>query len=312
MKWIKKGLIIGRDIGVNWSKGRAICPIPELISDNKLRIYFSTLDKQGRSTPIFIETNPETPEKIDFISDEPVLDLGRLGTFDDNGILVSSIVTLENRQYLYYIGWNPKKTVSYSLAIGLAISENVSKFKKISEGPILDRSIDETIFNTAPCVIYKNGFWQMWYVSCHSWRIVNDWPEPFYNVKYAVSNDGINWKRTGIVSINNDEFSEAVGKPHVYIENGIYKMIYSYRNSMNYRVDKEKSYRLGYAESFDGICWKRLDEHVGIKFSDEGWDSIMMEYASSYVFKGKRYLLYNGNGFGETGFGYAIMNLDND
>ncbi|GAI85323.1 unnamed protein product, partial [marine sediment metagenome] len=31
------------------------------------------------------------------------------------------------------------------------------------------------------------------------------------------------------------------------------------------------------------------------------------EYASTYVFNNKRYMLYNGNGFGESGFGYAVL-----
>ena len=84
-------------------------------------------------------------------------------------------------------------------------------------------------------------------------------------------------------------------------------MIYSYRNSLNYRTDPQNSYRLGYAESSDGENWKRMDDKLGIGFSEDGWDSIMMEYASSYVFNNKRYLVYNGNGFGETGFGYAVL-----
>ncbi len=86
-------------------------------------------------------------------------------------------------------------------------------------------------------------------------------------------------------------------------------MIYSYRSSINYRTNPATSYRLGYAESLDGIKWERLDDRVGIGLSNSGWDSLMMEYASSYVFKGNRYLVYNGNGFGESGFGYAVRQI---
>ena len=111
-------------------------------------------------------------------------------------------------KYLYYIGWTPQKTVSYRLSIGLAISEDGGvSFKKVSHGPILDRSIDEPFFNTAPCVIKEDDLWKMWYVSCTGWKIIKDWPEPFYNVKYAVSNDGIHWKKTQITCIDYDDFN---------------------------------------------------------------------------------------------------------
>lgn len=307
MKWTKIGLIQGERIDVPWSSGRAIVPIPELIEEDLLRIYFSTLDESGRSRPIYIEVNPNDPEHIVHTAQEPILPLGELGTFDDNGITVSSIVHFEDKKYLYYIGWNPQKTVSYKLAIGLAISVNGGPFEKVSNGPILDRDIEEPYFNTAPWVIKDETGWKMWYVSCYGWKVVNEWPEPVYNIKYATSDDGINWKRHGI-AILHDEFAEAIGKPTVFIEENMYKMIYSYRNSVDYRTNPTKSYRLGYAESIDGLNWDRKDDEIGISRSKGGWDSVMMEYAATYVINQKRYMLYNGNGFGATGIGLAVLN----
>ncbi|MBC7525082.1 MAG: hypothetical protein H7239_11665 [Flavobacterium sp.] len=308
MNWIKKGLIYVPNKDFDWQQDRAIAPVCDLISDNVLRIYFSSRDMKGRSTPIYLDTNPEFPEKIISICGNPILNFGPQGSFDDNGILSSSIVNNGNDKYLYYVGWNPRVNVSYHLSIGLAISKNGGDFEKYSDGPILDRSPKEPFFNTAPFVLKESeDDWKMWYVSCTGWKMINNYPEPLYNVKFAQSNDGINWKREAIVAIETDVFAEAVGKPFVFKEDGIYKMIYSYRNSVEYRTNPEKSYRLGYAESENGINWVRKDNLIGIKFSSDGWDSIMMEYASSYIFKGKRYLIYNGNGFGESGFGYAIL-----
>tara|TARA_B100002051_G_C16666339_1_gene601938 strand:- start:683 stop:1345 length:663 start_codon:yes stop_codon:yes gene_type:complete len=217
-------------------------------------------------------------------------------------------VNKNNIKYLYYIGWNTQKTVSYRLSIGLATSKDGGHtFNKISNGPILDRSIDEPFFNTAPYVIKESDLWRMWYVSCTGWEVIHDWPEPFYNIKYAESNDGINWKRTKITCIDYDNFTQAIGKPCVYKENGVYKMFYSFRSATDYRIDKSRSYRLGYAESNDGIKWIRKDKKMGMNFSDDGWDSLMNEYCSTYNFKDCRYLIYNGNGFGESGFGYSIL-----
>lgn len=307
MKWEKQGLIFVPNNNLTWMKSHASHPVCDLVDNHTVRIYFASRDSQGRSRPTFIEVDAGNPKKIKYMHNKPILELGKLGTFDDNGIMPSWLVNDGGKKLLYYIGWNPQKTVSYRLATGLAISQDGKEFKKFSEGPIRDRSMDEPYFNVATCVIKEDGLWKMWYVSCTGWKIINDWPEPFYHIKYTVSEDGINWNKPGIICIDYDDFTEAIGKPFVYKEKGIYKMIYSYRKATNYRTDRNNSYRLGYAESSDGVKWVRKDDEVGIELSDEGWDSIMMEYCTSYVYDGKRYLIYNGNGFGKSGFGYAVL-----
>jgi hypothetical protein len=92
----------------------------------------------------------------------------------------------------------------------------------------------------------------------------------------------------------------------VFKENDEYKMIYSYRHVSAYRTDPKSAYRLGYAESADGVLWQRRDDEIGIERSESGWDSQMMEYSSVSQTKDHLLMLYNGNGFGRSGFGYAI------
>ena len=36
----------------------------------------------------------------------------------------------------------------------------------------------------------------------------------------------------------------------------------------------------------------------------------MMEYPFVYEHRGVKHMLYNGNGFGETGIGYAVLEED--
>lgn len=190
---------------------------------------------------------------------------------------------------------------------GLAISDDSGKsFQKVSEGPIADRSELDPYFNTAPSVLREGNKWQMWYVSCTGWEDDGNTLEPRYHVKYAHSSDGISWKTTGHVCIDHDQRSEAIGRPCVYKEGGVYKMLYSYRGLRNYRHDPTQSYRLGYAESPDGLSWTRRDEDVGIEPSTTGWDSEMIEYCWIGQYEGQTYLFYNGNGFGKTGFGFAV------
>ena len=65
---------------------------------------------------------------------------------------------------------------------------------------------------------------------------------------------------------------------------------------------------MGYAESLDGKSWTRKDELVGIDKSDDpnAFDYLMIDYAHCRIINGKKYLFYNGNGFGASGLGYAV------
>ena len=308
MNWEKKGLIFCPDNNFEWMKGQAKIPFAQKYDDQTVRIYFCSSDQFGQSHPTFIDADINAPENILFINPKPLLELGSLGTFDESGILPSWIIDHDEKKFMYYIGYNLQATVAYRLSIGLAISEDGGNtFYKYSQGPICERGKDEPFFNTAPCVMIDEDGWKMWYVSCTGWDIINGHPEPYYNIKYAVSEDGINWIKTNKVCIGYDEFTQAIGRPCVLKENGIYKMYYSHRNAHNYRIDRNRSYRIGYAESENGIDWVRMDDKVGIEKSETGWDSEMIEYCHLYQNKGKKFLLYNGNGFGKSGFGYAVL-----
>jgi hypothetical protein len=307
MKWVKKGLVFAPDRQFDWMVSHAAVPVADDLSKDELRLYFGTRDARGRSQLARIDVAADAPHSVHRVHDRPVLPLGNPGTFDDNGIMPASMVSYDGRKYLYYIGWNPQVTVPYRLAIGLAVSEDDGRtFVKASEGPVADRGFEEPYFNTAPSVLVDGRVWRMWYVSCTGWVVVDGRPEPRYHIKYAESADGVRWRKTGRVCIDYDERTEAIGRPCVYREDGAYRMLYSYRSIRAYRTDPAQSYRLGYAESADGLSWTRRDDEVGIGRSADGWDSEMIEYATVHDHGHERYLFYNGNGFGRTGVGYAV------
>ena len=302
MKWIKKGLIIEPKGQFEWMHTHAQLPFAERIGEVLYRIYFSGRDKLNRSQIGYIEVNINEPHKILYITEKPILELGSLGCFDDNGVTPSWIVDFKGKKYMYYIGWNPGVTVKFHLFIGLAISRDGGKtFERYSKAPILARNRFDPYLTTAPCVLIENGIWRMWYISGEGYNVkINNVIYPRYNIKYAESKDGINWERRGVVCIDfKSEDEYALARPCVLKDNNIYKMWYSY---------KGRSYRIGYAESEDGIVWERKDDEVGIDVSESGWDSEMIEYAFVFKHKGKKYMLYNGNWYGKTGFGYAILN----
>lgn len=309
MSWIKKGRLLEIDGDSDWMHSHAQLPIYYSLDETHARVYFNVRDKEGRSRPTYAVFDKRTWEKVGINSEKPLLELGEPGSFDDSGIMCSSLVRSGDDLFMYYIGWNRRVSVPYHVSIGLATSkDNGKSFEKYSTGPLLDRSPEEPFFNTSPFVTIDRGVWEMWYASCTGW-VKDDKMEPVYNIQYASSMDGVHWKKDkSKPAIDYKTSGEALGSPCVIKENGIYKMYYSYRNILDYRNNKDNSYKLGYAESIDGNCWERKDEMTGIILSKEGWDSQMICY--SYVFKvdGKKWMLYNGNGFGKSGFGIAEWN----
>ncbi|GAB3898253.1 glycoside hydrolase family protein [Spirosoma agri] len=305
--WTKKGLIYKPDGSKAFSLTHAQVPFGYPMGD-KLRVYFSTRDETIASAVSFVELNPANLSEVTYIHDKPCLTKGAVGTFDETGTMPSWFLPVGDEIWLYYTGWNKSETASYRLAIGLAISRDGGlTFQRKYDGPLLDRSIYDQVWVAQPCIIREGDAWRMWYLSCTKIEVINGHPEPFYDVKYAESKDGINWERTGQVCVGYDEFTDAIGRPTVYKDGDLYKMYFSYRNATNYRTDVQRSYRIGYAESKDGIVWERKDEQAGIERSPEGWDSLMMDYCHIFPNQDEWVMFYNGNGFGASGFGYATQ-----
>ncbi len=309
MLWEKKGLIFAPNRNHDWMVSHAQVPLVDRINDDTLRIYFGTRDEVNRTVTTFVEVKADNPSHVRYVHDQPVLGLGELGCFDDSGAMPSWIIDRGAEKYLYYTGWNTSTTVPYRNSIGLAVSkDNGLTFQRACPGPILDRTQYEPHFCAVPCVLVEDGRCRMWYLSGVRWDVFNDKPEPRYHIKYAESADGINWDRQGVVCIDFKSDAEAgIVRPSVIKEGALYRMWYSYRGLENYRTDKRNSYRIGYAESSDGIAWTRKDEALGLDVSNAGWDSEMVAYPYVYEHDEKKYMIYNGNGFGKSGFGYAVL-----
>ena len=50
-----------------------------------------------------------------------------------------------------------------------------------------------------------------------------------------------------------------------------------------------------------------MDDRAGIDVARSGWDSEMITYPEIVEHKGQKLMFYNGNGFGQSGFGYAEL-----
>lgn len=302
MRWHKRGLIFCPKGNTEWMQSHASVPIAESIGDDLFKIYFSSRDKYNRSYTGYTIVDINRPKHILELSEKPVLSPGELGEFDDSGAMATWMSFNQGNKFLYYIGWNLGVTVPFRNSIGLSISCKDGSFYRYSNGPIIDRTMSEPHFCASCCVIPGEDFWRMWYLSCVGWKVYKGEPVHHYHIKYAESSDGINWVRNGHIAIdflNDQEF--AISRPSVIRDADKWRMWYSFRG---------KKYLIGYAESNDGLNWERLDHLVGIDTSTLGWDSEMIEYPFVFDHKGQRYMLYNGNSYGKTGFGLAVLEKD--
>ena len=302
MQWKKLGKIFCPAGDVEWMSSHAAVPIAENIGGDVFRIYFSSRDSQNRSHTGYVVIDINDPEEILDISVTPVLSPGNLGEFDDSGAMATWLAVNDDKRYLYYIGWNLSVTVPFRNSIGLAISQDGGRFQRFAPGPIVDRTTTEPHFCASCCVLPDGDKWLMWYLSCTDWQMIGGKPRHRYHIKYAESNDGIHWRREGTVAIDYADVGEyAISRPSVIRESDKWRMWFSYRGD---------SYRIGYAESFDGKSWTRFDDMAGIDVSPSGWDSEMIEYPFVFDHKGQRFMLYNGNGYGASGFGLAQLELN--
>lgn len=297
--WNKLGLIFSPSGQYDWLQTHASVPIAEYISEDYFKVYFSSRDERNKSYTGYVVIDIKSPSQILEISRSPTLTPGSLGEFDDSGAMATWLTSYKGVKYLYYIGWNLGVTVPFRNSIGLAKSKDGQVFSRHTSGPIVDRTMTEPHFCASCCVFPGSDKWRMWYLSCTEWFLDNNLPKHKYHIKYAESVDGINWNREGVVAIDFvSEKEYAISRPSVIYDNGIWKMWFSYRSD---------NYRIGYAESDDAVNWERFDNLVGIDVSLEGWDSEMIEYPFVFDHKGQRYMLYNGNGYGKTGFGLAVL-----
>lgn len=316
MTWTKLGLLFQpSEHALPYSCSEFAQSPQALVLDDRIRVYFSTRKREPNgkflSHIAFVDYDKHL-KKILGISSEPVIPLGVLGSFDEHGIFPMNVVRNGDCVYAYTCGWSRRVSVSVETSIGLAISkDNGLSFAKIGTGPMLTSSLHEPFLVGDPFVTIHGATWHMWYIYGTRWLAATA-REPsaarVYKIAYASSPDGINWARDcrPIISDALDP-DECQALPTVIGINGRWHMWFCYREATDFRNNRARGYRLGYAYSDDLANWTRDDNQVGIGFSESGWDSDMQCYPHVFRCDESVYLLYNGNEFGRYGFGLAVL-----
>ncbi|MEQ8298243.1 MAG: hypothetical protein RIB55_17375 [Nitratireductor sp.] len=303
LHWKKLGHIFAPTGESSWMHTHAMIPIAEQVDGDLYRIYFSPRDRKNRGHGAYLEIDMRDPLRVQRVHENPVLEPGALGCFDDSGALPNSLVEVDGKKRLYYTGINLGVTVKIRNSIGLAEwDEDQHRFVRCFPGPVIDRTHDLPHFVATPEVRY-DGIYKAWFTACQRWEDTPGGPKHFYNLEYAESDDGIDWRRDGTTAIDfADEHEYALGVPRVLVDGDRYRMWFCSRATAD-----SATYRIRYAESEDGMIWERKPDRGGLDISDDGWDSEMVCYPFVFDHQGQRYMLYNGNGYGLSGFGIAIQ-----
>jgi hypothetical protein len=309
MKWHKKGRIFKANGQCGWMNSHTQVPTPLVLND-RIRIFFATRPEDGMSRAAFMDVDRNDPQRILYLHDRPVLELGAEGMFDEHGTIPNYVFQHEGQLLLFYVGWSRQQSIPYSNWTGMAVSNNDGlTFEKCYPGPILDRTCNEVYSATGLICIEHEGRWLGWYATGTQWLRINDRFEHTYEIRSCESHDLIHWTRTNKPVFPNKLPNEANTRPTIVFRDGKWHMFFCYRGIQDFR-DGADSYRIGYAWSKDLKGWVREDEKAGISASAEGWDSTMIAYPFVVPVENRVLMFYSGNGFGRDGFGYAELELN--
>lgn len=274
-------------------------PLPVHITGDVYRIFFSSRDKDNRSSVGAVDMDI-VQRRVIREHTAPMFEYGPVGSFFADGVSIGNCYETNGKTYMLFMGWQNPPGGHWRGDIGrLCVAPDLS-LSLDSMQPFMGIDSIDPISLSYPWVIKnQNGTYSMWYGSTQSWEAGNN--EMLHVINVASSSDGHHWRREGLGIPYHLGVAQAFSRPTVAYDKDGYHMWFSYRSGTG------ETYRIGYAISSDGKQWKLALNETGIDVSASGWDSEMIEYPFVFDHEGRRYMLYNGNGYGKTGFGLAVL-----
>lgn len=298
----RKVKLLYEPTGSDFSHGSHPCAVH--IRDDLYVIAFTRRDSRQRSH-IFLSYATVANGTMALLGmPKLALGYGEPGYFDCDGVISVCFVEYGGRIYLYYVGWQNLPDSLWICDTGRAVLDaDALELRREFPGPVLGRDKSNPLFAAATAFHVSDDKWKTWYNSGIRWEKTAEGWRHYYGIHYAESSNGVDWNCfPGLCLPFADEYEYAFGRPSVYVRDGTYFMWFAHRATRTIQT-----YRIGFASSQDGRSWQRNDQLAGIDVSADGWDSEMICYPCVFEHDARMYMLYNGNGYGKTGFGLAVM-----
>ena len=301
-RWKKIGqLFVPRESGQHPKLiSHAANPLPVHMTGDIYRIFFSGRDVQNRSSVGAVDVDI-VQRKVIKEHHAPFFEHGPVGSFYSDGVSIGNCYEASGIRYMLFMGWQNPPCGHWRGDIGRLIVTSELALQLEDVEPLMGIDSTDPISLSYPWVKARpsSGF-DMWYGSTHKWDAGNG--EMLHVINHATSEDGNNWSRKGLAVPYELGIAQAFSRPTTVLnETGDFEMWFSFRSGAG------EKYRIGYAKSEDGLNWTLDLKSAGIDVSPSGWDSEMIEYPFVFDHSGARYMLYNGNGYGKTGIGLAVM-----
>lgn len=275
-------------------------PLPVHLEDDVYRVFYSGRDERNRSSVGAVDIDI-VQRKIVAEHNLPFFEHGPTGSFYADGVSIGNCYESHGVRYMLFMGWQAPAGEHWRGDVGRLVLTDRYTLELDSTSPFMGTSPVDPISLSYPWVLPRQqGGFDMWYGSTHTWDAGNG--EMLHALHHASSDDGHQWRRNGLAVPYVLGSAQAFSRPTVLpSKDGGLEMWFSFRSGAG------EKYRIGYAKGNTATDWSLDLENPGIFVSEEGWDSEMIEYPFIFDHKGERYMLYNGNGYGKTGFGLAIL-----
>jgi predicted GH43/DUF377 family glycosyl hydrolase len=251
--------------------------------------YVIEMENEIDTHPVFDTWSGE----MNITSGNPVLNLGPSGSWDDQYVGHPTVIYLNGTYHMWYSGSDNIPTFK----IGYANSSDGITWNRYSSNPVLDLGSGgewDSYRVYSPSVVFDGSIYHMWYTGYNN---------AIFRIGYANSTDGITWVKSPanpVLSLGpGGEWDDSrVYQPSIYFDGSTFHMWYSGYDSINYRI--------GYANSTDGISWIKHPSNPILNNGSLGtWDESRV-FAPSVVYNGSKYVMcYTGLDGGTYRIGYA-------
>jgi hypothetical protein len=295
------------EVAPKWAASHIQLPSARITSHGDIEIFYSTRDTDNRSHIVSFFVDRNDVGRVTEKSNNPIVNLGDHGTFDEDGLMMSSVLERGSISYIYYTGFRRCNGTGFTTAIGILVRNNDcgAVYNRFSQGPIIGASVAEPFFTNSPFVFYQNEKFHMIYGSGSGWNQNGEKHEGKYHLRIRESRDGLQWDDPGTDIFEPNNFECATRASTLEQKDG-FVLYFCVRGMEEFRGGSN-SYKL-WQSVYDVNDFKFARKNR-VKFTnpEKIEKENMQAYPSTFTVEGVNYLMFNGSDFGKNSIFFARM-----